>query len=92
MDRSVAVAGSEPILSTRSPSSPTTEEIVDAVARVAGTTPLELPPLHDTVDTEALERVLESSADSQLSFSYQGFHIVASGDGTVAVYPESGST
>jgi hypothetical protein len=91
MDRSVAVTGSDPILSTNSSSSPTTEEIVDAVSRAAGTTPLELPPLHDTVDAEALERVLESNPDSQLSFSYRGFRVVASGDGTVAVYPESGS-
>jgi len=91
MERSVAVAESEPILSTRSSSSPTTEEIVGAVARVAGTPPLELPPLHESVDAEALERVLESSPDSQLSFSYRGFHVVASGDGTVAVYPESDS-
>lgn len=89
MDNQLAVDASEPLLTAETASPPTTQEIVEVVAQALETTPLELPPLHGSVDSEALERMLGSSPDSRVSFSYQGLYVVAGGDGTVEVYPGS---
>ncbi|MEY7849944.1 HalOD1 output domain-containing protein [Natrarchaeobius sp. A-rgal3] len=53
--------------------------LATALARVAaregcrGTT---LPPLYETVDTEALVSLLESDADVMVRFEYEGYRVV----------------
>lgn len=69
--------------------------VVDAVAAIEGTDPLDLPPLYDHVDTEALNRLFEDRAAgrgdaSAFSFEYGGWDVVVRNDGSIAVYdPET---
>lgn len=63
--------------------------ILDAVADATGRDPLELPPIYETVDPEALDALLGGStfADSSLAvrFEYAGFVVIARSDGEVIV-------
>lgn len=60
--------------------------IAETVATAAGTTPEALPPLYDTIDTEALAEVVASlDDDGTVEFSYLGYRIIVSGDGFVDV-------
>lgn len=62
--------------------------IVEEVAEREGVGPLELsPPLHDVIDTEAVETIVTDQAtdslrdDVQLEFTYLGYEITVDGDG-----------
>jgi hypothetical protein len=60
--------------------------IVNAVAAVENESATSLPPLSETVDVEALERLVESADDGlTVSFSYGGYHVVVTGQ-RVEVY------
>jgi hypothetical protein len=60
--------------------------IVNAVAAVENVSATSLPPLSETVDVEALERVVESGGDGfVVSFTYAGYHVVVTGE-LVEVY------
>ena len=55
--------------------------VIEAVAAVSGTDPIELPPLYDAVNPDALNALFEPHerrTDSNLcvEFSYNGFDIV----------------
>jgi len=58
--------------------------IVYRVAELEGTTPLELPPLHETVDPDALDTLLDSEGVT-VSFDYYGYYVYMTSDGTVAI-------
>jgi len=66
--------------------------VIEAVAAVSNTPTADLPPLYDTVDTEALERLFSSRRDETerpvcVCFEYFG-HAVTIRDGrTVTVRP-----
>ena len=87
MDDTMPMDEVDPLVSTRAASPPTTGEIVATIASALGTAPSELPPLQESIDSEAVQRVLETGHRSRLSFRYYGFRIVVGADGTVAVYP-----
>lgn len=61
-----------------------------AVAAVADTPPTDLPPLHRTVDTDALNALLEHMCErdtrGRVTFTYHGCHLVLDTDGTGVVY------
>lgn len=62
--------------------------VVSAVAEVENTDPVELPPLYDAIDPEALNDLFTSRPDSaleQLSFQYAGYSVVVRGNGEVEV-------
>ena len=63
--------------------------ILDAVADAAGRDPLDLPPIYETVDPDALDGLLGGSAfaDSSLAirFEYAGHVVIARSDGEVIV-------
>jgi hypothetical protein len=67
--------------------------IVDAVSAVSGESPTQLPPLHDSIDTDALENLVygtdprPNSERSKVSVSFQfaGTLVTASSDGTIVV-------
>ena len=62
--------------------------VVSAIADAAGTDPLELPPLSNAIDPEALNDLVDFERDSGLesiSFEYVGYDVVVSGDGDVQV-------
>lgn len=66
-------------------------EIVRAVAAVTGRDVLELPPLYDTVDADAVEAlaVAGSTADLRLSFTYAETSVVVEPGEAIEVRPAS---
>lgn len=65
-------------------------EIVDRIAKLEDTDPLELsPPLFDAVGPSLFEAVSEHENSSlRVEFSYQGYQVSVFGDGDIAVEPE----
>ncbi len=56
-------------------------EIVDRVAKMEEQDPLDLPPLYDSVDPDALDRLSESS---KIQFEYIGYKITVD-HGTIRI-------
>lgn len=59
--------------------------VVEEVAERTGTSPYELPPLFDTIDPDALERVIESLNEGMVQFEYAGETVTVRSDGQVTV-------
>ena len=64
--------------------------IVERIAEREGVDPIELsPPLHDVVDTEALESLFASDAptgaNASVTFTYRGYTVRVDGSGAVHV-------
>jgi len=61
--------------------------VAEAVAAVTNRAVLELPPIQEAVDADALDDVMQSSAGEGLraSFSYAGVPVVLSSDGHVEI-------
>lgn len=57
-------------------------ELVELVSSTTGKDPLELPPLFDAIDPEAVQRTLQSGAGNatKVSFHYAGCEIVVTDD------------
>lgn len=70
-----------------------TESVVVAVADAEDTNPVELPPLYNVIDTDALDAMFApepgSGADStrELCFHYSDSVVTIDGDGSVNVAP-----
>lgn len=62
-------------------------EVVSLVADTTGADPLELPPLFDAIDPEAVQRVVQSGAagSTKVRFEYAGCEVVVTGDGGLYV-------
>lgn len=62
-------------------------ELVSLISEAKDTEPLELPPLADTIDPEAVERVLESDMNDSVtvSFEYVECEVVVTGNGEIFV-------
>jgi len=66
----------------------TTEAVVYAVAEALDADPLDLEPMHDTVDPDALDALFRDADDSTLiSFSYAGCDVSISGARRVVAVP-----
>lgn len=66
------------------------ETVITAVAAATDADPLEMDPLYETIDPDALDRLCRPSDASptlQLQFSMAGCEIEVRGDGTVTVTP-----
>ena len=63
--------------------------VVISVAAVAGVEPNALPPLQETVDTDALERIVGSAATADtemtVTFEYAGFQVAVDAAGTIRI-------
>lgn len=61
--------------------------VVTAVAGAADTDPIDLPPLYDTIDPEALNTLIKSAENGSvlLTFSYTGYTVIVHGDGEIDV-------
>lgn len=61
--------------------------VIDALATTTGTDPLELDPLYEAVDPEALDKLFQddSGAFAVVSFEYEGHSVEVRGDGTISV-------
>ena len=49
--------------------------LVEAVASEAGCHPVDLPPLYDTLDPDALDRLFPLGGDGELVVCYQGYEV-----------------
>ncbi|WP_436345552.1 HalOD1 output domain-containing protein [Natronorubrum sp. FCH18a] len=60
--------------------------VVSAVAEVEGADPVELPPLYEAIDPEALNDLLTSRPEPvTVSFQYAGYDVDVRGSGKVVV-------
>jgi hypothetical protein len=61
--------------------------VVTAVAEAAGSDPLELPPLRNAVDPDALNDLICTDGNrlNSVSFEYAGYDISVTGDNDVCV-------
>lgn len=65
------------------------QAVVRAVSAVTDTEPTSLQPLYESVDPEAVDRLLRSGdAGMELTVRYLDYHVTLGGDGRVAVYPD----
>ena len=57
-------------------------EVVALVSHTTGEAPLELPPLADAVDPEAVQQVLQSGAagSTKVGFQYAGCEVIVTSD------------
>ncbi|MFP8951664.1 HalOD1 output domain-containing protein [Natrialbaceae archaeon A-arb3/5] len=76
-----------------------TEAVVTAVASLVEQDPMDLPPLYEVVDSDALNSLVEhayrteSAGVQQLSFIYEGFDVSVRSDGQVLIAnPTTGSS
>ena len=49
--------------------------LVEAVAREAGCHPVDLPPLYDTLDPDALDQLLPIADEGELTVQYHGYEV-----------------
>lgn len=66
------------------------EEVISAVAAAKGTDPLDLDPLNDVLDPDALDSLCgdetgRSRSPDRIEFTYSGCEVVVAGDGSVSV-------
>jgi len=64
---------------------PVSRRVIDSVAALSDTDPLELPPLCDEVDPDALDALCRQMSEGQVSFRYAGYSVTVDGDGFVDV-------
>lgn len=63
------------------------DRILEEVATEAGVEVLALPSLYDSIDPDALDKLLDSpgSEDVTIRFSYYGYAVHATSSGTVSI-------
>lgn len=59
--------------------------VVEAIAREAGVSPLDLPPLYDVIDPDSLDRLLPLDGAGEMSFHYYGYEVTLSSADDVRV-------
>ena len=72
-------------------SRPITEVVIDALAAVSGEDPLDLPPLYEAIDPDALDLIVrEPNAAPQRScfigFSVGNWGVIVTGSGEIQIY------
>lgn len=67
--------------------------VLEALEEVTGTDRLDLPPLYETIDSDALDRLVASldgtdgDGPATIEFSYAGHRVTVTDDGDVSVTP-----
>lgn len=54
---------------------PPSRAVVQAVASIEGIETLELPPLYESIDPDALDALFRGDADGRITFTYNGYTI-----------------
>lgn len=67
----------------------TVHGVVTAIADQTGVDVLDLPPLEDSVDTDALAALLDSGSAPKVEFPYDGHAVTVDADGRVRVADEA---
>lgn len=90
-----AAAESDAVTYERDPDEPPSRSVIRAVASVNGTDPMEMQPLYDAIDPDALDRVFESApdrprplTDGLVSFRFSDCHVTVYADGRTVVEPD----
>ena len=60
-------------------------EIVESIAEAEGVDAVDLPPLGETLDTDALETLVSSERDVTITFEYAGYWVGVDSRGTVTI-------
>lgn len=68
------------------------ERVIDAVSEATGVGPLELDPLYNVIDPDALNAIFSpvngpQPTDAELRFTMEGCEVLVEGDGNVDVTP-----
>ncbi|QZX99714.1 HalOD1 output domain-containing protein [Halobaculum rubrum] len=73
--------------------------VIESVAEATATDPIRLPPLHDVVDPEALDRLFTReigsgtrATDGHVTFRYHGCDVTIHASGGTTVEPTGGDT
>lgn len=61
------------------------ERVIQKVATASGTDALELPPLWDAIEPDALDALVEEMADGEVSFAYAGYDVTVASDATISL-------
>lgn len=64
------------------------EAVVATVADRAGTEPIALPPLYDSIDPDALDAIFRDDHPGRVTFSYAGYEVTVCGRDQVTVICE----
>jgi hypothetical protein len=59
--------------------------VVTAIADELGVDPVAMTPLYDTIDTDALDRLLQTDARLEIVFEHDGHAIEVASDGTLTI-------
>jgi hypothetical protein len=85
INRSSMVVSPQPTTEQLTPA----ERVVRVVADEADVDPLDLPPLYSTIDTDALDTVIDTVPTGSVQFRYAGYYVTVEGDGSVEVTDNS---
>ena len=69
-----------------------TETIVLELSEVTGVDPLDLPPLYDAVDVDALQQLFDRGEDVEVTFGVAGCEVTVRDHDDVTVTPTNGRT
>lgn len=61
------------------------DRIIQRVSTETNTDPLDLPPLYETIEPDALEACIRGMADGEVSFTYAGTAVAVDSDGSIRV-------
>lgn len=59
--------------------------VVSEVAAAADADPLTMAPLYETVDPDALDKLVASDVQGHVQFTYAGHEVTVHGDGAIVV-------
>ncbi|SFP27790.1 MULTISPECIES: HalOD1 output domain-containing protein [Halolamina] len=64
------------------------DRVVKSVATTTETDPLELPPLYDAIDPDALAGVVDGMNRGHVVFAYAGCTVTVTDEGSITVDPD----
>lgn len=69
--------------------------LVEAIAAIEETDPVDLEPIGNSIDMNAIDRIIHASNDdreTRITLSYQGYHVTISTAGVVELQPADSDT
>lgn len=61
------------------------EAIVLEIAERTHMNPIDLPPLYERIDPEALDRLVQGQSSFRVTFEYTGYDVTVSEDGCITI-------
>lgn len=68
---------------------PPSEAVVNAVAAAEDRDQLELSPIYDVIDTDALDSLLEGSRGVNVTFQYEGYTVIVRENAEIILEPQT---